>query len=139
LEFNTQIIGFSFIEFLIVLALLTLVTSAGMGITLQQKKLKETTQLSYVYGTLHLLRWQAIASEVDTSLQLNNGQIKPTTTLPLLIQDPLLASLSLNTAALGFKSTGNTKYAGSLKAANPSTPLSLTVEVGTGKITWKTQ
>ena len=131
--------GFSLIEWIAVLGLLTLFTSTTwVGTVRLFQSLSLTYHQHLIYHTLHYTRALAQITGLDHTLHVAQNQpiISPTTPPSSNIHSPI--NLHINgRGRLGFKPNGNTKYAGTLQLTLGIQKKAISVGIGKGSIRFK--
>ena len=131
--------GFSLIEWIAVLGLLSLfTTTTWVGAVRLYQSLSLTYHQHMLYHTLHYIRSLAQVTGQDHSLHVAQNQpiISPTTHPLSNIDSPINVHIN-GRGLLGFKPNGNTKYAGTLRLILGTHKKAISLGIGKGVIRFK--
>ena len=131
--------GSLMIELVIGLGVVTWILGLTLSTSLWMARIPQRYYGFDLYEVLQSARALAIAKDQDVELIIQNKNLMRTQGGESLQVYTLSLpySLSLNTAKLGFKGNGRSKYAGTLTMSGPEYNTQITVDVGHGKITLK--
>ena len=130
--------GFTLIELILCLSILLLFSSSLIK---YQKNISKKWNTYYgseiAFQFLHSIQNNAETVDADISLTIENNTLLSNSNILKSYQAPSETKLKTNQSQLGFKGSGNTKFAGTLTLSSTELEKEISIGVGIGKITLK--